>query len=342
MKARVTNAAPRYTPALSGEVVDPPRTRSTGNATATTTRDADRRADHEHGRPASVTTFSDTCPPAPAADRRRMTLRARVPGARGSTGGGDPAGPPVGSGHAKAEPDGDGPVPLLDFDGALASRRGRPRRTPKRVVCPVRLRPELVPGVQVAKNSRPSTRRPSIDLEDDAAVDVQLIAAPFGALWCRPITRPSAVATTSCSAALKRAAGSRHRTGQTDEDGVAADVVARGRASGRVPGGVLVEDLGQRRHVGRVEGLVSRRTTATFSSARLIGASFLIVADAVCTLPCRHASKGPGRDSGVSPCGTRVSRPDRSRGVPGLTRIRVRPDLSVRNGHGCPAASARS
>src|SRR3954447_24876980 len=116
------------------------------------------------------------------------------------------------------------------------------------------LGPERVPRVQVEEVLAAVDDSAVDDLEHDAAVDVELLPVTLGdgvvdadhvALL---VAEQAFEVDLECPTCLLRVAP------ESGEDGVAADCVAGDRAgTGRVPGGMLVEELGERGGVRLVE-----------------------------------------------------------------------------------------
>ena len=78
----------------------------------------------------------------------------------------------------------------------------------------------------------PAVESPAVlELEDDAAVHVQLLAVPLAVLWWMPITRPSSSVRTRCSVGLEGAARLAAVPAELGEDRVATLGVAREGAS---------------------------------------------------------------------------------------------------------------
>src|SRR3990172_6896288 len=119
---------------------------------------------------------------------------------------------------------------------------------------PAGLRPELVPSVEVVK-VLPTVDNPAVlELEDDAAANIQAIAAPL----CAVVMNADHAAVITLEQVLQCGLEGPSRLlpqpAEVGEGRVAALVVASERASPwRVPRGALVEGLGERLHVGRVE-----------------------------------------------------------------------------------------
>jgi len=117
---------------------------------------------------------------------------------------------------------------------------------------------ELVPGVEV-KEVLPAFDDPAVlEREDDAAVDVQTLAVTFCAVVMKA-DDPTVVALEHVEQGGPEGPVSLHPVpAELAKDRITAVVIARkGAASGRVPNRARVEEFGQRRHVGRVKGLVS-------------------------------------------------------------------------------------
>jgi hypothetical protein len=120
------------------------------------------------------------------------------------------------------------------------------------------LRPKLVPSVEVVK-MLPTVSNPAVlELEDDAAENIEALAVP--------LPRVALNADHAAVLAFKHVQkiGPEGSTrlpaipAEQGKDRLAALVVAGdGTAPGRVPRGALVEKLSERLHVGRVEGLVT-------------------------------------------------------------------------------------
>src|SRR3990172_1316917 len=120
------------------------------------------------------------------------------------------------------------------------------------------LRPELVPIVEVEKVLPTASTPAVLELEDDAAVGIQALAYSLPAVVMKADHAPAIICKHVPQFGLEGASRLLPQPAEVGKDRLAALVVASERAPPRrVPRGALVEDLGERLHVGRVEGLVT-------------------------------------------------------------------------------------
>jgi hypothetical protein len=120
------------------------------------------------------------------------------------------------------------------------------------------LRPELIPGVEVVEMFLTVKNATVFELEDKAAVNIQLLAvsrrtvvvdSDHATVGVRKDTLQCGLERSSCLASIPAKLG---------EDRIAAVVVAgKGTSPRRVPRCILVEQLGECFHIGRVESSVS-------------------------------------------------------------------------------------
>jgi hypothetical protein len=139
---------------------------------------------------------------------------------------------------------------------------------------PAGLRPELVPSSEVVKVLSTAQALSILELENEAAINVQLLAV---SLRCVVMNADDAAVVTYRHG-LQYSFESSTRLAsippELGKGGITAFVVASDAASTRrVPRGVLLEDLGERLHVARVEGLVA--------SSDGLSVSFCVVHDGV-------------------------------------------------------------
>src|SRR5438067_1343435 len=125
-------------------------------------------------------------------------------------------------------------------------------------LAPVRLRPELIPGVEVVKVLATVDNPAVLELEHDRVPNIQVlpVAVPGAALDA------DHVVVTICTHVLQLGPEGSSRLlrqlAEVRQGRLAALVVVGKRASPRqVPHGTLVEELGERVDVARVEGVVS-------------------------------------------------------------------------------------
>src|SRR5919204_4644352 len=124
--------------------------------------------------------------------------------------------------------------------------------------CWRRLRPELVPGLEVVEVLTAVHDPAVLELEDGAAVDVQPLAVSLRDVVMDADRAAVLVGEHALQIGPERAARLGRVAAETGEDGLPSDGVAGERApAGRVPGDVVAEELGERRQIAPVERLVA-------------------------------------------------------------------------------------
>ena len=119
------------------------------------------------------------------------------------------------------------------------------------------LRPELVPGVEIGE-VLPTVDAPAVlELEDDAAVNIQALAGSRPAVVMHGDHAALVICEHVPQLGPEGSVRSLPIAAELGKDCLAALVVAgEGASPRRVPRGALVEGLSERLHVGGVEGLV--------------------------------------------------------------------------------------
>ena len=143
---------------------------------------------------------------------------------------------------------------------AAPLRRCRSSRAPGLTLLRLaaRLRPEFVPGVEVAK-VLPAVSYPAIlKLEDDAAVNFKVLAVSLSAVVMNGDDAAVTISSQVQQLGPESPFGLRSQLAEVGKRGVSAFVVASQRAAPRrVPRRALLEQLDERVHVAGVEGLVT-------------------------------------------------------------------------------------
>src|SRR5436190_15096015 len=120
------------------------------------------------------------------------------------------------------------------------------------------LRPELVPGVKVVEVLAAVHDPAALELEDDAAVDVQSLSVSLRDVVVNPDHAALLIREHALQIGPEGAARLGHVAAETGEDGLPSDDVAGEPApAGGVPRDVVAEEPGERRQIAAPERLVA-------------------------------------------------------------------------------------